>query len=54
MKKIEKEFEQIRAFIGNSRNRAAGFMNYAAVSTYWAIGAYVSMRLASKDWGSNP
>ena len=50
-KKIEKEFEQIRAFIGNSRNRAAGFMNYAAVSTYWAIGAYISMRLASKDWG---
>ena len=51
MKKIEKEFEQIRAFIDNSRNRAAGFMNYAAVSTYWTIGAYVSMRLASNDWG---
>lgn len=31
MKKIEKEFERIRAFIANSRNRAAGFMYYAAV-----------------------
>ena len=51
MKKIEKEFERIRAFISNSRNRAAGFMNYAIVSTYWTIGAYVSIRLASKDWG---
>ena len=51
MKKIEKEFERIRAFISNSRNRAAGFMNYAVVSTYWTIGAYVSIRLASKDWG---
>ena len=35
MKKIEKEFEQIRAFIASSRNRAVGFMNYAAVATYW-------------------
>ena len=51
MKKIEKEFEQIRAFIASSRNRAVGFMNYAAVATYWTIGAYVSIRLASKDWG---
>ena len=51
MKKIEKEFEQIRAFITSSRNRAAGFMNYAAVATYWTIGAYVSLRLASRDWG---
>ena len=41
MKKIEKEFEQIRAFIASSCNRAAGFMNYAAVATYWTIGAYV-------------
>ncbi|MBP5226956.1 MAG: DUF1016 family protein [Kiritimatiellae bacterium] len=51
MKKIEKEFEQIRAFIASSRNRAAGFLNYVAVATYWTIGAYVSIRLASKDWG---
>ncbi len=41
MKKIEKEFEQISAFIERSRNAAVGFMNYAAISTYWAVGAYV-------------
>ena len=52
MKKIEKEFEQISAFIERSRNAAVGFMNYAAISTYWAVGAYVSGRLKSAAWGS--
>ena len=50
MKKIEKEFAQIAAFIRDSKNAAVGFLNYAAVSTYWTIGAYVSMRLKSKAW----
>ena len=37
MKKIEKEFEQIAAFIRARRNGAIGFLNYAAVSTYWTV-----------------
>ena len=52
MKKVEKEFLQISEFIDKSRNAAVGFMNYAAVSTYWAVGAFVSSRLKSAAWGS--
>ena len=52
MKKIEKEFRQISEFIDQSRNAAVGFMNYAAVATYWAVGAFVSLRLKSAAWGS--
>ena len=51
MKKIEKEFEQIAAFIRARRNGAIGFLNYAAVSTYWTVGAYISARVKSKTWG---
>lgn len=51
-KKIEKEFEQVAAFIERSRNATVGFMNYAAVSTYWTVGAYVSQRLKNATWGS--
>ena len=52
MKKIEKEFQQISEFIDKSRNAAVGFMNYAAIATYWAVGAFVSSRLKSAAWGS--
>lgn len=52
MKKTEREFEQICSYINQSRNRAIGFLNYAAVSTYWTVGAYVSMRLKNAAWGS--
>ena len=52
MKKVEKEFQQISEFIDKSRNAAVGFMNYAAVATYWAVGAFVSSRLKSAAWGS--
>lgn len=52
MKKTEKEFERIGAFIEHSRNAAVGFMNYAVVATYWTVGAYVSQRLKSAVWGT--
>ena len=52
MKKTEKEFQLISEFIDKSRNAAVGFMNYAAVATYWAVGAFVSSRLKSSAWGS--
>ena len=34
MKKIEKEFAAISAFIDSSRDAAIGVMNYSAVATY--------------------
>lgn len=52
MKKVEREFQQISEFIDKSRDAAVGFMNYAAVATYWAVGAFVSSRLKSAAWGS--
>ena len=51
MKKIEREFQQISEFIDKSRNAAVGFMNYAAIATYWAVGAFVSSRLKSAACG---
>lgn len=51
MKRIEKEFERIAAFIKERRNAAIGFLNHATVSTYWTIGAYVSTRIKSRAWG---
>ena len=52
MKKTDREFEQICLFIRNRRNEAIGFLNYATVSTYWTVGAYVSRRIKSNSWGA--
>ena len=52
MKKTDREFEQICSFIRNRRNEAIGFLNYATVSTYWTVGAYVSRRIKSNSWGA--
>ena len=52
MKKVEKEFECIAKFINESRNATIGFMNHASLSTYWTVGAYVSLRTKSGSWGS--
>ena len=51
MKKVEKEFECIAKFINESRNAAIGLMNHASLSTYWTVGAYVSLRTKSGSWG---
>ena len=45
-------FVAVLRFIDKSRNAAVGFMNYAAIATYWAVGAFVSSRLKSAAWGS--
>jgi len=52
MKKIEKDFEKIAAFIKERREGTLGFLNYAAVSTYWEVGAFVSARLKNAAWGT--
>ena len=51
MKKVEKEFECIARFINESRNATIGLMNHASLSTYWTVGAYVSLRTKSGSWG---
>ena len=52
MRKLDKEFEGLCELIQRRRNEAVGFLNYATVSTYWEIGAYVSARVKSSAWGS--
>ena len=52
MKKIENEFEIVSNIIERHWNRAIGLANAESLMTYWAIGAFVSTRLKSAEWGS--
>ena len=52
MKKIEKEFEFIGCIIDRHWNRAIGLANAESLMTYWTIGAFVSLRLKSAEWGA--
>ena len=52
MKKIEKEFEFIGGIIDRHWNRAIGLANAESLMTYWTIGAFVSLRLKSAEWGA--
>lgn len=52
MKKIEKEFQQIDSLIERHWTRAIGLVNAESLMTYWVIGAYVSQKLKSAEWGS--
>ena len=51
MKKVEKEFELITTFIKEQRKETVGFLNYAAVSTYWQVGAYILHQFKAAAWG---
>ncbi len=52
MKKIEKEFERVNNIIERHWNRAIGLANAESLMTYWTVGAFVSARLKSAEWGS--
>jgi len=52
MKKIEKEFEIVSNIIERHWNRAIGLANAESLMTYWVVGAFVSTRLKSAEWGS--
>ena len=52
MKKVEKEFQQINSLIERHWARAIGLANAESLMTYWAIGAYVSAKLKTAEWGS--
>ena len=44
--KLDKEFAALNTLIMQRKNMAIGFLNYASVSTYWTIGAYVSRQFS--------
>ena len=52
MRKVEKEFELINAIIERRWERALGLANAEALMSYWTVGAFVSSRLKSAEWGS--
>ena len=52
MKKIEKEFEQVNAFVNRRWEQTVGFVNCQMLLTGWTVGAFVSARLKSSVWGS--
>ena len=52
MKKIDKEFEIVSNIIERHWNRAIGLANAESLMTYWTVGAFVSTRLKSAEWGS--
>ena len=52
MNKLEKEFEIVNDIIERHWNRAIGLANAESLMTYWAVGAFVSVRLKNAQWGS--
>lgn len=48
---MNKEFEHIVTLIQESRNKAYQAVNAELVNLYWQVGAYISERVTSADWG---
>jgi predicted nuclease of restriction endonuclease-like (RecB) superfamily len=48
----EKQFEDIRLIIDTHKRRAYRAANYEQIATYWEVGAYVSGKLKTTQWGS--
>jgi predicted nuclease of restriction endonuclease-like (RecB) superfamily len=49
--KIEKDFSEILKLIQNGRSRALSAINVALIDTYWAVGSYLSRKVANAGWG---
>lgn len=45
------EFPEILAIIKNGRSRAYQAVNVALIETYWAVGCYLSRKVAVSGWG---
>lgn len=45
------EFPEILAIIKNGRSRAYQAVNIALIETYWAVGSYLSHKVAVSGWG---
>ena len=52
MTKQEKSFEQIRSIIVTHRSSASRVVNTESILMSWEVGAFISARLKSNDWGS--
>ncbi len=52
MTKQEKSFEEIRSIIVTHRSSASRGVNTESLLMSWEVGAYISVRLKSNEWGS--
>ncbi len=52
MTKQEKSFEEIRSIIITHRSSASRGVNTESILMSWEVGAYISSRLKSNEWGS--
>jgi hypothetical protein len=50
-KQHSSEFPEILAIITNGRSRAYQAVNVALIETYWAVGSYLSHKVAVSGWG---
>jgi predicted nuclease of restriction endonuclease-like (RecB) superfamily len=48
----ENQFEDIRLIIEAHKRRAYRAANYEQIATYWEVGAYISAKLKTTQWGS--
>jgi len=51
IKQHSSEFPEILAIIKNGRSRAFQAVNVALIETYWAVGSYLSHKVAVSGWG---
>lgn len=51
-KPLEQQFEELRSIINYHRSRASRAVNEQHLLTAWHVGAYVSYKLKTQEWGS--
>ncbi len=47
----ERDFSEVLALIKQGRARAFSAINVALIETYWAVGSYLSRKVAEAEWG---
>ena len=52
LKPLEQQFEELRSIIDYHRSRASQAVNEQQLLTAWSVGAYVSYKLKTNEWGS--
>ena len=45
------QFEEIIALIQNTKNEVFRLANTALIDLYWKVGAYISKKVKSAEWG---
>ena len=52
LKSLEQQFEELCSIINYHRGRASQAVNEQQLLTAWNVGAYVSQKLKTNEWGS--